>query len=616
MAEAIIDGAGSGYRLRVTPEGAIPISGTISVGAVTAGSQSYIYGKSGTDWIPALVTTEGKLETTATIGGITTGSQSFIYGKSGTDWTPIQVNNSGAVAVYSDSVIDSGNSTTVPLAANGSFVGLPFAMSPFATWSTTILADQASAANGLKIQWSDDGTNWDFIDQQTYSSGAGNMITFGRKAGYVRLHYTNSASAQGVFRVTSSAQRFAVRQTRKFVGNALLDQDTGQVVVSALQGHSTAGGGAWVDVKVTPAGALNAAVTQDTNPWVVSGNVLVSGTVIIKDPATIGSFSVQTVTGSVTTLGSINSTIIDDGGALPPAELLVGIRKSNGVITYMQGYSTNADGVSVTAGGNILGANGFVYYFDGTAWDRVRGSTESGLMVYADKTLSVIGSQYITNPLEVGSIAVQNIAGSIYATGSVEISTDLTKIGSFTTQTIIGSVYMASSILGSVYILTDLPSIGSFSIQKIAGSVYAVGSVEISTDLTKIGSYTFQTISGTIHSYDMTDHISASGTLLDPKFAIINAIVSGTNSVVAGVASKKIRVLQYNYMSSGANMVQFQMSTNGTGSLTGWSYLAANTGKVAPYSKIGWFEGAIGSPINLGMMAAGSLGGELAYIEV
>jgi hypothetical protein len=83
----------------------------------------------------------------------------------------------------------------------------------------------------------------------------------------------------------------------------MTDQDTGQVVMAALQGHTTAGGGSWVDVKVNPSGALSAdvtgtvATTQSTSPWVVSGTVnssiLNPSTTVINFPAT------QAVSGTV-----------------------------------------------------------------------------------------------------------------------------------------------------------------------------------------------------------------------------------------------------------------------------------------------------------------------------
>ena len=272
-----------------------------------------IISSSGTQY-GLIINSDGSLNAQTTISGISIGSivvsdvDGTMYIVSGNNvnlgsaWTNVgSVLISGTSIVSTMAHIDTGNSTTTPLGANGSFVGSTYDTSICSSWSTTIFADQNSANNGLKIQWSDDaGSNWDFSDTQTYSSGAGTMITFGRKAGFVRLNYTNGTTPQGVFRVKSVCQPISVRQTRKFVGNPLLDQDTGQVVISALQGHTTAGGGGWVDVKVSPGGALTADVTgslaitnigsviQATNPWIVIGSnypLITTPTLISSNPS-------------------------------------------------------------------------------------------------------------------------------------------------------------------------------------------------------------------------------------------------------------------------------------------------------------------------------------------
>jgi len=157
---------------------------------------------------------------------------------------PLPVSDAGGVlTVDTQAVQDTGNSTSSLLGNGGNFTGTGFEMNGYASWSVNVYADQASATNGLKVQWSDNNTNWDFTDQVTYVASVGNMITFGRKARYVRLNYTNGTTPQGVFRVVAYAQPISVRQTRKFIGTAITDADTGQVTIAALQGHTTAGAG-------------------------------------------------------------------------------------------------------------------------------------------------------------------------------------------------------------------------------------------------------------------------------------------------------------------------------------------------------------------------------------
>lgn len=116
-----------------------------------------------------------------------------------------------------------------------------------------------------------------------------------------------------------------------------------------------------------------------------------------------------------------------------------------------------------------------------------------------------------------------------------------------------------------------------------------------------------------IATADQTDAVMNGTTALTPKFAIISASASGNTSVVALVASKKIRVLAANFMANGTVNVKFQSNTTDK---TGLKYLVVNTGMVLPYCKTGWFETAAGEALNINLSAAIAVGGELVYIEV
>lgn len=111
-----------------------------------------------------------------------------------------------------------------------------------------------------------------------------------------------------------------------------------------------------------------------------------------------------------------------------------------------------------------------------------------------------------------------------------------------------------------------------------------------------------------------TDALMNSLTALTPKFAVIAATSSGNTDVVAAVTSKKIRVLAYNLLVSGAASVKFQSgaSTDKTGSKA----LAANGGLVAGFNPLGWFETVSGEKLNINSSAAVTIGGELVYVEV
>jgi hypothetical protein len=113
-----------------------------------------------------------------------------------------------------------------------------------------------------------------------------------------------------------------------------------------------------------------------------------------------------------------------------------------------------------------------------------------------------------------------------------------------------------------------------------------------------------------------TDAMNAGGTsLLTPKFAVIDAASSGDNTLVAAVASKKIRVLAVMLIAAGSVIVRFESGAGGT-ALTGQMELVAQAGFTLPFNPVGWFETAVNTLLNLELNAAISVDGCLVYVEV
>lgn len=112
-----------------------------------------------------------------------------------------------------------------------------------------------------------------------------------------------------------------------------------------------------------------------------------------------------------------------------------------------------------------------------------------------------------------------------------------------------------------------------------------------------------------------TSQMTAAGTVVTPKFAIIDGATSGDNTLVAAVTSKKIRVLALFVVSAGTVNVRFESGAGGT-ALTGQMNLIANTGFSLSYNPVGWFETASNTLLNMELSAAVSVDGSLVYIEV
>lgn len=112
-----------------------------------------------------------------------------------------------------------------------------------------------------------------------------------------------------------------------------------------------------------------------------------------------------------------------------------------------------------------------------------------------------------------------------------------------------------------------------------------------------------------------TAAIANAGSLLTPKFAIIDAATSGDNTLVSAVTSKKIRVVALYLVAAGSVNVRFESGAGGT-ALSGQMNLVANTGFVLPFNPVGWFETAVTTLLNIELSAAISVDGTLVYVEV
>lgn len=177
------------------------------------------------------------------------------------------------VSVKSIDAISSANSTTALLSANATFTGSWVSTIGYAGVWGEIFSDVPSAANGIKLQFSTDGINIDYVSNQQYDSvdaGIGHEFTVPARGPYYRIVYTNGSSAQASFRLQSMLKVSVNSAAIMDVENTILKHRQALLSKSIIAGETTAGGGSYVNVKVNPSGALAAAVTQDTSPWVSS----------------------------------------------------------------------------------------------------------------------------------------------------------------------------------------------------------------------------------------------------------------------------------------------------------------------------------------------------------
>lgn len=106
------------------------------------------------------------------------------------------------------SVVSAANSSTVALGSNAVFTGTSESVLGFEQITVIAFANQASAAAGLSIQQSQDGTNWDTTHTATVAASTNTPITVPVLSQFFRVVYTNGASAQATFRLQAIKQVF------------------------------------------------------------------------------------------------------------------------------------------------------------------------------------------------------------------------------------------------------------------------------------------------------------------------------------------------------------------------------------------------------------------------
>jgi len=155
--------------------------------------------------------------------------------------------------------VSTDNSTTSVLAGGAVFTGAWEEVTNHGIIVITLKASHASATDGLSVQFSTDGTNIDNTDEFTVAAATGKTFSFQAAAKYFRVVYTNGATLQTYFRLQTILKPSYAKPSSHRVSDSLSLQDDAELVKAVIAGETTAGGGAFVNVKVTPSGAITGA---------------------------------------------------------------------------------------------------------------------------------------------------------------------------------------------------------------------------------------------------------------------------------------------------------------------------------------------------------------------
>lgn len=217
---------------------------------------------------------------------------------------------SGAVVATPASVVDSGNSSTTPLAGSATFTGTTADVLQYA--AVEVFA-YSNVAGTLNLEFSTDGLNWDLTIPYTLAAGNALDVPSGPHARYFRVRYVNGGAAQASFRLQTLLLAVTPAPHSIPLGSVPLSGDDAILTQSEIVGLSSAGGGTYVPVKVAPSGAVqvgggvaiydstNTNAVQVVNTVPTSGYGLVTRNVFPSQASTTSGQTGPLVQGAVTT---------------------------------------------------------------------------------------------------------------------------------------------------------------------------------------------------------------------------------------------------------------------------------------------------------------------------
>ena len=138
--------------------------------------------------------------------------------------------------VASLSVVDANNSTSSTLLSGAAFTGTATDMLDYSHVVVSIFADQASATDGLSIQWSTDSTNWDNTDVFTIPASTAKVFTFGPVSRYMRVVYTNGGTGQGAFRMQTILHPGQQSSSSHRIADSISGQDDAELMKTVITG--------------------------------------------------------------------------------------------------------------------------------------------------------------------------------------------------------------------------------------------------------------------------------------------------------------------------------------------------------------------------------------------
>jgi len=312
----------------------------------------------------------------------------------------VAINADGQLHVVLMGKVDDNNSSSTPLDADAVFTGSATDILDFGFIFVTVFSDVASATDGLSMQQSSDGTNWDNTDEYTVPAGTGKTYSFQPGARYFRVVYTNGGTGQSSFRLQTVLKKTSSLASSHRIQDSIVDDDDAELIKAVITGKNPQG--TFVNFQSTTAGnfkmsleELESGVSDNSNsqlkvtPYDSSGNELIKLEDIAHGSGDAGIMPLAVRNDTIAALAGTDGDYIpfttDEDGALWTHKHKSGTRIDSGNSTTTP---LSAAGVFTGAGVDCLGSvsltitlatdvdsatNGMTFQFstDNSNWDDI-----------------------------------------------------------------------------------------------------------------------------------------------------------------------------------------------------------------------------------------------------
>jgi hypothetical protein len=152
------------------------------------------------------------------------------------------------------------NGTVLPLGSNATFTGESFEVTEFSVLNVNVFSDVSSAIDGVKVQFSTDGINWDHEHKTSFSGPSGIGFIFNCEFKFARVVYVNGAAAQTVFRLQTIAKKEYTESSLYTLDQSVKGGMFSKLVKAALTAKNPSGD--YVSIDCTNGGNLKVSIEE------------------------------------------------------------------------------------------------------------------------------------------------------------------------------------------------------------------------------------------------------------------------------------------------------------------------------------------------------------------